>query len=107
MCNRLIADGVPLIEFVQGTKSYHPAMQALETAYIAGNLAYGADPVLAWAAANIVARKDVILNMAPDKKRSTEKIDDMCALLMAIGISIPATVDPDLDELLDAPLEAY
>lgn len=107
LCNRLLADGVPLIEFVQGTKSYHPAMQALETAYIAGNFAYGDDAVLAWMASNLVARRDVNLNMAPDKKRSTEKIDDMSALLMAIGISAGAQPAVDLDEMLDAPLEAY
>lgn len=87
LCNRLVNDGVPMIEFVQGPKSYHPAMQALERAYLAGDLAHGGDPVLTWCAANLVARQDVNLNMAPDKRRSTEKIDDMCALLMAVGVS--------------------
>ena len=37
---------------------------------------------------NLVARTDVNMNMAPDKKRSSEKIDDIVALLMAIGKSI-------------------
>jgi phage terminase large subunit-like protein len=85
--SRLLAADVPLIEFVQGPRSYHPAMQALERAYIGGQLAHGGDPVLTWCASNLVARKDANLNMAPDKKRSADKIDDMAALLMAIGIS--------------------
>ena len=38
-------------------------------------------------ASNLVVRYDANMNMAPDKKRSAEKIDDMAALLMAIGIS--------------------
>jgi phage terminase large subunit-like protein len=76
-----------LVEFVQGPKSYHPAMQALERAYISGTLVHGGDPVLAWNAANLIARQDQNLNLAPDKKRSTEKIDDMCALIMALGVS--------------------
>lgn len=84
---RLIDAEVPMIEFVQGPKSYHPAMQELERAYVGKQLAHGGDPVLAWCAANLVARKDANLNMAPDKKRSTEKIDDIVALLMAIGVS--------------------
>ena len=79
-----------MIEFIQGPKSYHPAMQALELAYMAGNLAHGGDPVLAWCASNIVARRDQNMNMAPDKKRSADKIDDMTALLMAVGVSVGA-----------------
>lgn len=88
MVSRLIAAEVPMIEFIQGPKSYHPAMQELERKYIARKLAHGGDPVLAWCASNLVPRRDVNLNLAPDKRRSTEKIDDMTALLMALGISL-------------------
>lgn len=101
VCSRLLAADVPLIEFVQGPKSYHPAMQALERAYIGGNLAHGGDPVLGWCASNLIARKDQNLNMAPDKKRSADKIDDMAALLMAIGVSGNQETPVNLDELID------
>jgi phage terminase large subunit-like protein len=86
LVNRLVAEELPLIEFIQGPKSYHPAMQALERAYISGKLAHGGDPLLNWCASNIVSRRDQNLNMAPDKKRSADKIDDMVALLMAVGV---------------------
>lgn len=93
--NRLIKDEIPMVEFVQGTKSYHPAMQALERAYISGVLVHGSDHVLTWCASNIVKRTDQNMNMAPDKKRSADKIDDMTALLMAIGVSqTGATEEP-------------
>lgn len=82
---RLKAAGVTMEQFIQGPKSYHPAMQALEIAYLNGRLAHGNDPVLNWNASNLVARQDANLNNAPDKKRASEKIDDMCALLMGIG----------------------
>lgn len=87
MVARLIEAEVPMVEFIQGPKSYHPAMQELERKYIAGKLSHGGDPVLTWCAANLVPRRDVNLNMAPDKRRSADKIDDMTALLMAVGIS--------------------
>lgn len=87
LVNRLTKDGLPLIEFVQGPKSYHPAMQELERLYRSGKLAHAGDPVLQWCASNLVVRYDANMNMAPDKKRSPEKIDDIAALLMAIGIS--------------------
>lgn len=94
MVSRLVADGVPMIEFVQGTRSYHPAMQEVERLYLSGQLAHGGDPVLAWCASNVVPRRDVNLSMAPDKKRSADKIDDMTALLMAVGLMLAQEVDP-------------
>jgi phage terminase large subunit-like protein len=90
LVNRLVDEEIPLIEFIQGPKSYHPAMQELERHYMAGNVAHGGDPVLMWCASNIIARRDANLNMAPDKKNSADKIDDMASLLMAVGISIQA-----------------
>lgn len=78
-------DEAPMVEFIQGPKSYHPAMQELERAHLAGNLRHGGDPVLTWCASNLVARKDVNLNKAPDKRKSFEKIDDMSALYMGMS----------------------
>ncbi|UQA69546.1 hypothetical protein K1516_16635 [Stenotrophomonas maltophilia] len=100
MVSRLVAAEVPLVEFIQGTKSYHPAMVELERAYIGKRLVHDGDPVLAWCAANLVARKDVNLNMAPDKRRSADKIDDITALLMAIGISIPVAEEKSSKKLV-------
>lgn len=88
LVNRLVDAKIPMIEFVQGPKSYHPAMQGLERCYISNQLRHGGDPVLGWCASNIVARRDVNLNMAPDKRKSADKIDDITALLMSFGISM-------------------
>lgn len=87
--------GVPLQEFIQGPKSFHPAMQALERAYTSGHFSHGNDPVLNWNAANLIARTDVNMNTAPDKKRAPEKIDDMVALLQAFGVAIGAEAQRD------------
>lgn len=90
LSKKLIDADVPMQEFIQGTKSYHPAMKALEEHYIEGKLNHGNDPVLNWCASNIVARTDQNMNTAPDKKKSSDKIDDMVSLLMAIGAAIGA-----------------
>jgi len=71
---------------------------------MAGNLAHGGDPVLAWCASNIVARRDQNMNMAPDKKNSADKIDDMVALLMAIGVSMTADAEPDVGAFFADPV---
>lgn len=85
MVGELLDEGLPLIEFAQGPKSFNPAMLALEAAYVSGRFRHGGDPVLTWNAANLVPRRDVNMNMAPDRKRSAEKIDGMVALLMAMS----------------------
>jgi phage terminase large subunit-like protein len=95
LVNRLVKDGLPMVEFIQGPKSYHPAMQALEHCYMAGRLAHNDDQVLQWCASNVVARRDVNLNMAPDKKNSADKIDDMTALLMAVGVMKTGEIEPE------------
>lgn len=102
LCNRLTEDGLPMIEFIQGPKSYHPAMQELERAYVSGLLNHGGDPVLLWCASNLVARKDVNLNQAPDKLHSAEKIDDIVALLMAIGRAVLHDTDEGIDGFLES-----
>lgn len=88
LCNNLMENGLPMVQFVQGPKSFHPAMQALELAYTKGTLCHGNNPVLNWNAANLIARKDINNNMAPDKKRAPEKIDGIVALLMAMGRAV-------------------
>lgn len=85
LITELIEDGLPMIEFAQGAKSYNPAMQALEVAYIGKQFRHDGNPVLTWNAANLVPRRDANMNMAPDRKRSAEKIDGMVALLMAMA----------------------
>ena len=85
MANSLTDKGLELRQFIQGGRSYHPAMKALERAYRSRNLSHGGDPVLTWCASNLVPRYDANLNTAPDRKNSADKIDDMVALLMAFG----------------------
>lgn len=97
LVQKLVEANVPMQEFIQGPKTYHPAMQTLERAYIDGKLRHGGDPVLNWCAGNMVARKDANLNTAPDKKRAIDKIDDFCALLMGIGTALSEVAEPSYD----------
>jgi phage terminase large subunit-like protein len=83
---RLVDQGVPMIEFIQGRFSFHPAMVFLEERYLSGNLRHSGDEVLNWCASNLITRQDVNNNHQPDKNRSSDKIDDMVALIMAAGI---------------------
>jgi phage terminase large subunit-like protein len=96
LVNRLVGSHeLPMIKFIQGTKSYHPALQALHRAYMGRQLAHGGDPVLRWHLANVVARTDANLNQAPDKKRSVERIDSAVALMMCFGLAVADVGDEE------------
>lgn len=102
--SKLQKQDVPMEQFIQGPKSYHPAMKFFEEAYYDDRFRHGGDPVLTWCASNIVTRLDQNMNMAPDKKKSADKIDDMTALLMAVGIAVSVEEEDDLDDFLNDPL---
>ena len=104
--SKLSAEGVEMVQFIQGPKSYHPAMKNFEEAYYSGKFRHGGDPVLTWCASNLVLRTDANMNMAPDKKKSADKIDDMTALFMANGIMIGQDPEGDgeFDDFLNDPI---
>lgn len=81
----LLEVGIEMRKFAQISRVYHPVMQAFERLLLGGGLNHGGDPVLRWCAGNLRVRRDAGGNMAPCKKRSSEKIDDFVALLMAYG----------------------
>lgn len=94
--NTLTAEGATLVQFRQGFVSMNPAMKTLEVAIQKRILSHGGNPVLAWMADNLVATSDPAGNLKPDKGRSTEKIDGVVALLMALQrATVTATAKPE------------
>lgn len=100
--NELIEEGVDaataddprgLMQFIQGPRSYTPAMKLCESEYLNGRLRHGGDPVLTWHMANVVPSYDSNMNVKPNKMRSPDKIDGACALFMAFGCA--ALQQPD------------
>lgn len=87
LVNQLTDQGVPMQMFIQGPKSYHPAMQAFERAYKSGKLVHDGNAVLTWNMANVVPRYDPNMNIAPDKRRSADKIDGACSEFMCFGLA--------------------
>lgn len=76
------------VQFGQGFASMNPAMREMEKLILSGKLAHGNHPVLNWMASNLVVRLDPAGNMKPDKEKSTEKIDGMVALAMALDRAV-------------------
>lgn len=93
LAQRLTDQGVPMLAFIQGAKSYNPAMKACEIAYMDKRLSHGGNPVLTWNMANVVPIHDTNMNIRPDRKRAPDKIDGACALFMAFGVAQVADVN--------------
>ena len=78
-------DGMTLTEFRQGFISMNEPTKRLERLVLEGALRHGGNKVLRWMASNVSVRTDPAGNIKIDKQRSTEKVDGMVALVMAIG----------------------
>ncbi len=85
LVTNLMDEGVPLVEFGQGFYSMGPPCSELERLIIGGEIAPENNPVARWAASNVTVRADPAGNIKPDKERSTERIDPIVALVMALG----------------------
>lgn len=76
--------GLTVIPMGQGYASMSPPTKELLNLVLAKKLNHGGNPVLRWMADNLVVKQDPAGNIKPDKAKSTEKIDGMVALIMAI-----------------------
>jgi len=92
---------IEMLPFIQGPKSYHPAIKKFEKSYIDGELGHCDDPILKWCATNLVVKRNENANMMPDKKRSTDKIDDIVTLIMCYGASLDFKPKRSLQSYLD------
>ncbi|MDP2377774.1 terminase large subunit [Reyranella sp.] len=81
----LLGDGVPMVEFVQGSRSYAAPTADFEALVAAHRIEHGLNPVLAWMMSNLKFTRDKNENKMPNKHHSTGRIDGASSLIMAIG----------------------
>lgn len=77
--------GATMLKVPQTYAGLSPAWRELEKLILEGRLRHGGHPVLRWMAGNVEVETDAQGNQKPSKARSTERIDGMVALDMAIG----------------------
>lgn len=82
---RLLDANAPMVEWPQTIARMNAPAKHLESLLGAERLRHGGHPILRWMADNVVTRTDGEGRIKPDKRRSTEKIDGIVALVMAIG----------------------
>ena len=77
-------DGLTCIKVRQGYESVSAASKALEAAVLAKTLRQDGNPVLRWNVSNVSVESDPQGNIKPSKRLSTERIDGVVALIMAL-----------------------
>jgi phage terminase large subunit-like protein len=77
-------DGLPCVKMRQGKATLSAPSKALEKAVLEKTLRHDGHPVLRWNVQNCAVDVDHAGNIQPSKARSTERIDGVAALVMAL-----------------------
>ena len=103
---QLADDGFQMMAFGQGFASMSAPTKELERLIAGEQLVHGGNPVLRWMASNVVAQTDAAGNVKLDKGKSTERIDGIVALVMALaGLTTDdAEQEMDINEAIFNPL---
>jgi phage terminase large subunit-like protein len=91
---RLQDEGASMIEFRQGFRSMSAPTRELEKLIVSKTLAHGGNPVSRWMAANVAVAQDPAGNLKPAKDKSTERIDGIVAIVMALGRAMVVQEEP-------------
>lgn len=86
--------GIDVYAFGQNAKKYNEPLRSFLDALRDGRILHGGDPVLTWAASNLVVRTAADGLWMPDKAHSDEKIDPLVAALMAYSECLYAVRKP-------------
>ena len=71
--------------FGQGFRSMSAPCKLLESLVMSTKCHHGGNPVLRWMMSNVAIESDAADNIKISKKRSTEKVDGVVALVMALA----------------------
>jgi len=77
-------DGFTCVKVRQGFASLTAPSKSFETAVLSKRLHHDGSPVLRWNVGNVSVETDEAGNIRPSKKASTERIDGVVALILAI-----------------------
>jgi phage terminase large subunit-like protein len=87
-------DGFTCVKMRQGKASLSAPSKALEKAVLAKTIRHDGHPVLRWNVANCAVDIDHAGNIQPSKAKSTERIDGVTALIMALDAAARDVTTP-------------
>ena len=90
--------GLNVIDCPQNVSRLSAPSKHLEMLVKQGRLRHDGNPVLKWMASNVVIRSDPNDNIKPDKLKSSDRIDGIVALVMAVNAVLSANEGPSVYE---------
>jgi phage terminase large subunit-like protein len=90
-------DGLVCVPMRQGFGSLSAPTKSLELAVLSQQLRHDGHPVLRWCVSNVAVESDPAGNLKPSKVLSTERIDAVVALIMAVDLMDRNARTPTLD----------
>ena len=81
----LLEEGVPMEPMSQGYLAFNRPMKEIEKMVADKVLVHEGNPMMRWQMGNVVLKTDEYGNIKPNKGASSEKIDGVVAMAMAIG----------------------
>ena len=85
LIQRLQEDGAKVVPVGMGYSSLSAPTKHLEALIMNRKLVHGGHPVLRWCADNVMVEQDAAGNLKPSKAKSTQRIDGIMALVLAIS----------------------
>jgi len=90
LVTQLQSDGALMVPVGLGYKSMNPPCREFEKLVLSAKIRHGGHPVLRWMLSNVHLSTDPAGNVKPNRQKSTEKIDGIVALLLALSRLIVA-----------------
>ena len=97
LATQLTSDGATMVPVPQTHAGLGPGWRELEKAILEHKIRHGGNPILRWMAGNVEVETDAAGNQKPSKAKSTERIDGMVALDMAIGRLITHAAEAEFE----------
>lgn len=91
------SDGINMVEFRQGIRSYSEPSKEFEALIRSQSIAHAKQPVMRWCVGNVAVKQDAQDNYMPAKDKSTDRIDGVVAVIMAIGRAMRCEKDEYTD----------
>jgi phage terminase large subunit-like protein len=96
----LADEGLPVAMFGQGFASMSAPTKAVEAMFVDAKLRLAGHKVLNWQLGNAAVQTDPAGNVKVSKQKSTERIDGVVSLVMAVGVHMGESMKPaDLPEI--------
>lgn len=88
LTQRLMREGIDVIEIGQSMKDMSPAMKMIERLMKSGKMTHEKNPLARWSWGNVVVAVDGNENIKPMKNKSYERIDPTVAMINAMATAI-------------------